>query len=241
MIYITGDIHGNVDKILMIISYRNITKNDILVLLGDVGINYYLNQNEARAKQRLNDTGIQMLCIHGNHEARPDTIPSYYEKEWHGGTVYTEDAYPNLLFAKDGEIYDLEGSKAVVIGGAYSVDKEYRLAHGWHWFPDEQPAEEIKKRVEDNLDKAGWSVDAVFSHTCPYPYEPVEAFMPTIDQATVDKSTEAWLGEIQRRLDYKNWYCGHWHINKHLKIGKEKELNFLMNDVMRLPTGEIDD
>lgn len=231
MIYITGDIHGEIDKVLFMIKYKKIKHDDIIVLLGDVGVNYYLNKSEERPKRLLNDTGIQMLCVHGNHEARPNTIPSYHEKDWHGGTVYVEDEFPNLLFAKDGEIYDLEGRKAIVIGGAYSVDKEYRLARGWRWFPDEQPSDEIKKRVEENLDKASWKVDVVFTHTCPYPFEPVEAFLPSIDQASVDKSTEAWLGDIQKRLDYKNWYCGHWHINKHVKIGKGKSLDFLMNNV----------
>ena len=35
-----------------------------------------------------------------------------------------------------------------------------------------------------------WQVDVVFSHTCPLKYEPVEVFLPGIDQSTVDKSTE---------------------------------------------------
>ena len=46
--------------------------------------------------------------------------------EWHGGLVYREEEYPNLVFAKDGEIYDIAGKKTIVIGGAYSVDKWYR-------------------------------------------------------------------------------------------------------------------
>jgi len=28
----------------------------------------------------------------------------------------------------------------------------------------------------------------------------------------VDKSTEIWLDEIEEQLDYKKWYCGHYHI-----------------------------
>ena len=48
------------------------------------------------------------------------------------------------------------------------------------------------------------------SHTCPRKYEPVEHFMPGIDQSKVDKSTENWLDTIEDRLDYKEWYCGHW-------------------------------
>lgn len=51
----------------------------------------------------------------------------YKLQEWNGGKVWVEEAYPNILFAKDGEIYDIAGMKTIVIGGAYSVDKFYRL------------------------------------------------------------------------------------------------------------------
>lgn len=53
----------------------------------------------------------------------------YKLQEWNGGKVWVEEAYPNILFAKDGEIYDIAGMKTIVIGGAYSVDKFYRLKH----------------------------------------------------------------------------------------------------------------
>ena len=68
----------------------------------------------------------------------------YKSQEWNGGKVWVEEAYPNILFAKDGEIYDIAGMKTIVIGGAYSVDKFYRLSKGYNWFEDEQPSDEIK-------------------------------------------------------------------------------------------------
>ena len=45
-------------------------------------------------------------------------------------------------------------------------------------------------------------------------YEPVEVFLPFIDQSKVDKSTEKWLDSIEDKLEYKEWYCGHYHIDK---------------------------
>ena len=60
------------------------------------------------------------MCIRDSHEQRPYTLDSYKEKLWHGGTVYYEEEYPSLLFAKDGEIFDLNGKQTVVMGGAYS-------------------------------------------------------------------------------------------------------------------------
>ena len=141
-----------------------------------------------------------------------------------------EDEYPNLLFAKDGEVYDLDGQKTIVIGGAYSVDKWYRLRMDMNWFPDEQPSEEIKSRVEQRLEELNWKVDVVLSHTCPERYIPVEAFLSGIDQSTVDNSTEEWLGRIEETLDYKAWYCGHWHINKQID-----GIHFLFDSYETLP------
>ena len=137
-----------------------------------------------------------------------------------------EDDYPNLLFAKDGEIFDLEGRKAIVIGGAYSVDKYYRLRNGMNWFQDEQPSDEIKRQTEQALENCQWKVDLVLSHTCPQKYVPIEAFLPGLDQSMVDHSTEEWLDTIEDRLDYQSWYCGHWHIDKRID-----KLHFMMRSV----------
>ena len=217
MIYITGDIHGEVFRVADAVERFNISSDDIIVLLGDVGMNYYGNsRGDRHRKKRLNKLGIPVFCIHGNHEMRPGTIPTYSEIKWHGGRVYVEDDYPNLLFAKDGEVYDLDGQKTIVIGGAYSVDKWYRLQRDLNWFPDEQPSKAIKASVEQKLDALNWKVDAVLTHTCPERYIPREAFLSSVDQLTVDNSTEVWLDTIAERLSYKAWYCGHWHINKRI-------------------------
>lgn len=59
-------------------------------------------------------------------------------------------------------------------------------------------------------------IDVILSHTCPFKYEPVEVFLPGIDQSTVDTSTEKWLDAIEDTTDYIAWFCGHWHINKRI-------------------------
>ena len=225
MVYLTGDTHGDFRRIKQFCQQMNTTLDDALIILGDAGFNYYGNYRDRNAKIFASKLPIMLFCIHGNHEMRPTSVPTYKEKLYRGGTVWYEEEYPNILFAKDGEIYDFDGRKCIVIGGAYSVDKFYRLAMGWHWFPDEQPSPEIKRRVEEQLASVHYMVDAVLSHTCPVKYEPVETFMPNIDQSKVDKSTESWLGEIESKLTYEKWYCGHYHIAK--KIDK---LQFMFED-----------
>ena len=93
------------------------------------------------------------------------------------------------------------------------------------WFPDEQPSDEIKDRVKSKLDSVNWKVDVVLSHTCPFKYTPTETFLSFVDQSTVDTSTEHWLDDIEDKLDYGKWYCGHWHIDKSID-----KLRFVMDD-----------
>ena len=153
MIYLTGDTHGRFERIGAFCDKMQTDRDDILIILGDAGINFHADARDNLRKEYLARLPITLFCIHGNHERRPESLDVYDEREWHGGQVFTEDRYPNILFAKDGEIYDLDGQKAIAIGGAYSIDKAWRV-EGRSWWPDEQPSEEIKSRVEQSLEFA---------------------------------------------------------------------------------------
>lgn len=218
MIYLTGDTHGSFERIEMFCKKMHTTKDDILIILGDAGINFSGPHIDEIKKYYIKKLPITLFCIHGNHEQRPYTIETYKEKRWKEGIVYYEEKFPDILFAKDGEIYDLNNKKCIVIGGAYSVDKMYRLARGFGWWSDEQPDSEIKQYVESQLENNSWEIDIVLSHTTPEKYEPVEVFLKGLDQSKVDKSTEIWLDKIEDKLNYKKWYCGHFHTQK--KIDK---------------------
>lgn len=232
VITITGDTHRKFERLLSFTQRFGVVDGDLMIILGDACINYYGNGKDDLIKYRLSKLGIKLFCIHGNHEMRPGSTGLYSEKVWNGGKVYVEDKYPFLMFAKDGEIYDIGGYKTLVIGGAYSVDKYYRQSQGYQWFSDEQPSGETRAFVERQLEKHDWSVDVVLSHTVPYKYRPVDHFIQGLDQSTVDSGTERWLGEIEERLTYKRWYAGHFHCDRdidELKIMYRKVCLF-MND-----------
>lgn len=224
-IYITGDTHGDFKKILYFCDKYKTSKKDIMIVLGDAGINYYLDNYDYILKEELLNYPITFFCIHGNHEERPENIKTYKTKIFNDGIVYYEEKYPNILFAKDGEIYTLNNKKVLVIGGAYSVDKNYRLMMEYNWYESEQPSVETKHMIIEKINNNN-KVDIVLSHTCPFKYMPYEAFLKGIDQSKVDNDTEKFLDEVESKLEYKKWYCGHFHIDK--KIDK---LRFMMNDI----------
>jgi len=216
MISITGDTHGDFRRVAYFCDTLGTSPHDILIILGDAGINYYEDYRDTNLKVQLADLPITLFCIHGNHEARPEGTGRYEEELWHGGKVFVERKYPNVLFAKDGEVFNLDGTKAIVIGGAYSVDKYYRLERGWKWWNNEQPDEKTRAYVERQLVSMDNQIEVVISHTCPLKYEPIEVFLAGIDQSTVDKSTETWLDTIEERIQYRKWYCGHYHTEKQI-------------------------
>ena len=147
-IYLTGDTHGQFERIISFCERQQVQPESTFIILGDVGLNYYGDRRDNRGKDNLTKIPITFFCIHGNHEMRPSEELGYQVKEYHGGKVWVQPEYPNLVFAIDGEIYDFFGHSCIVIGGAYSVDKYYRLARGYNWFEDEQPSDEIKEKVE---------------------------------------------------------------------------------------------
>ena len=226
MIYITGDKHGDYRDVFDFCYKYKTDINDILIVLGDAGINYHLDEFDYILKNKLRELPITLFCIHGNHEERPENIKKYNTKKFHNGIVYYEEEYPNILFAKDGAIYDFNNLKTLVIGGAYSIDKNYRILMGYNWYPSEQPSDEIKKMVRDVLREVNNKVDVILSHTCPFKYLPYEAFISGVDQTKVDKSTEEFLDEIENNTKYNTWYCGHYHIDKRID-----KIRFMMNDI----------
>ena len=228
MIYITGDTHRDFSRL----DEMEFNKDDILIVLGDASINYCLNEEDNGFKEYLKKYNVKMFCIRGNHEERPENLSTYKEINMFGGKVFIEEAYPYLIFAKDGEEYNIDGKRVLVMGGAYSVDKEYRLMYGYKWFRDEQLTKEEMDIIYNKV--KGKHYDVVLTHTCPYKYEPVEVFLSGINQSKVDKSMEHFLDKIEDSIEYDKWYCGHYHTEKRID-----KVEFMFESIKLFGEGNI--
>ena len=226
-IYIMGDIHGSVHPIKEFIRRnkdRQFNNTDVLILLGDSGLNYHLDERDYFFKKALCKLPFTYFVVRGNHEERPSICmqnnPDKWEcSEFFGGSVFQEKEFPQIKYANDmPESYFIpkgDGTyySTLVFPGAYSVDKFYRLMNKWNWFENEQLSPEemdwgkciIKFREE-------W--DLVLSHTCPIIYQPTDLFFSSIDQSTVDNTMERFLGEIEYSTNYKLWCFGHYHSTR---------------------------
>lgn len=231
--YITGDTHGT--PILGRLreasqTFKNLNHsfdNTALIILGDAGLNYFLDERDKHLKQEVEERGIYIYCVRGNHEARPQdilTMKLQYDESV-GNGIYMEDKYPHIRYFVDGGYYMINGYSVLVIGGAYSVDKYYRLELGRNWFENEQLNEEERAMIERYLAEFPRKFDFVFTHTCPLSWQPIDLFLRGLDQSTVDNCMERWLEKIKEQIDFSFWCFGHYHQNRIERPGVEMFYN----------------
>ncbi len=225
---LTGDCHGVFTR------FYNLPKDEEIgmIILGDAGFNFYLNKTDERKKKEVceNYPHITFYCVRGNHECRPQDLPNIekiFDENVHG-VVYIESNYPNIRYFLDYGLYCIDGYNCYVIGGAYSVDKYWRLEQASlteenndpkksGWFTDELlTKEEMDRAIEQiyNFKDMGKSIDFIFSHTCPYDWEPRDLFLGFIDQSTVDESMEKWMNKIKEDIHFFAWCFGHFHADR---------------------------
>ncbi len=241
-ILITGDIHGKFNTIRELYSlYKDVyvNDNDTIILLGDFGANFFFNYQDYKFKKKLGTYNFNYFAIRGNHEQRPSICMAENPSEWHteefwGGRVYVENQFPYIKYAYDcPEVYYIpaeksEPIKTLVLPGAYSVDKYYRLANNWSWFEYEQCNEQERLLGSELAKTQSW--DLILSHTCPIFFEPTDSYKIKLDQSMVDKTTERWLGQIEYNTKYNLWCWGHYHINRIYPYSKEGNQLALFGD-----------
>lgn len=219
----TGDCHGNFDKIKRFHTLHPETAGAFIILLGDVGINYFGDRRDKKRRIELSNLPYTFLMIHGNHEMRPGTVPSYEYSLWEGNPCWVHPEHTNQVFLDDGEA-TIAGLKVLIAGGAYSVDKHYRLSMGMNWFADEQMPDETRDKILEL--SVGSEYDLVLSHTCPFYDRPTDLFLPFIDQSSVDTLMEEFLQVVKDNLrGFGTWYCGHYHADR-----KQDRVHLLNDD-----------
>ena len=229
MIYLTGDTHGliDIDKLDLYFWDKDyVTKDDYLIILGDVGCLWDGGDGDRAVQKKLHDLPCTVLWIDGNHENFDLMACTGSESAWNGGRVQIiQEDIKRLL---RGQIYEIEGHKFWTMGGGNSIDRIYRQK-GVSWWSQEMPSREEYEEGTKNLERVDYKVDYILTHTCP----------ETIGRQLVntiypgEEELQRYLEFIANEAEFKDWYFGHWHVDK--DIGK---FHALYNRIIKLGENE---
>ncbi len=211
MIYITGDIHGTHSVNTRFNRWnfpeqKKLNKQDVVIIAGDFGLIWNRDKEDQYWLKWLDQTkSFTTLFIDGNHE-NFDLLEQYPIESWQGGLVHRINN--SVLHLMRGQVYEIEGLTFFTFGGAASHDQAFR-SEGKSWWAREMPNEDEYQLGLANLEKHHWKVDIVITHTCTY--QSLEWIKQHYATEVVADPMHDYFQHIQNRLDYQQWYFGHFH------------------------------
>lgn len=157
---ITGDLHGELSLGTFYRAKR--LQYTHLIICGDFGYIFGGTSREQERLDEINDIGLKIFFIDGNHE-NFNLLSKYQITHWNGGRVqYIRE---NIVHLMRGEIYNFFGLKIFTMGGANSTDKEYRIKD-YSWWEQELPNKDEREYALNNLKNNCNNVDIIITHTC---------------------------------------------------------------------------
>ena len=204
MIYVTGDMHGEISR-FDAPEFRRLKKGDAVIVCGDFGFIWDGGEKETKNLRKIGKKKYGVYFLDGAHE-NFELLEKYPVVDWNGGKA--RHIGGNLYHLLRGQVYELEGKKYFVFGGGESVEKQMRVDAG-KWWPNEMPtALEMQEGVE-NLKAAGLRVNYVLTHA---PAPKVTSAAPT---ATASKNQlEAFFEQVAKEVKYDKWFFGFLHIDR---------------------------
>ena len=230
MIFVTGDTHGSYDihklSAKKFPEGKLLSKSDYVIICGDFGLQWDDSSEEKWWLNWLDERPWTTLFCDGNHECHTmlNDLPLV---EMFGSKVGKVN--DSVYHLKRGEVYNIDGKKFFVMGGAESTDKASRVEH-ISWWKEEIPScSEFDKGLR-SLDEHNWKVDYVISHTAPK-VAIMELFKQT-NQYMFERfdAVTQYFDHIENLLDFKHWYFGHFHAD----IRLDDNFTCVYNDIVRL-------
>jgi hypothetical protein len=174
-VLVSGDFHANAENELSRITKRKLIGvygqalfDEIRyhVILGDGGFLWPRNEKGDRYNYKaLAFRPFPLLCVVGNHEpvlGRQDLPEADIGI---GESVIVVNEKPFVAYLKRGKAYNIDGFAFLALGGALSIDQEFRK-EGISWWKNEYWTGEEQEAVMKLL-KGNKQFDYVLSHTGP--------------------------------------------------------------------------
>ena len=204
MIYITGDMHGDIERFKQK-KLKKLRRGDTLIVCGDFGFLWDSSKKEQKTLRWIGKRRYHTLFMEGTHD-NMELLSQYPQKEWNGGLV--REISGRLRYLCRGQIFRIEDSDIFAFGGGESTDADFRdlgQVGQEQGLPTLAEIEEARQRLAAH----GNHVDYIVTHQAS---RKIGTFllMDKHDPNVLD----TFLDEVRADCQYKRWFFGRYHINK---------------------------
>lgn len=206
MIYLTGDLHGEMER-FQAETFKRLKKGDTLIVCGDFGFVWDGSTEEKKRLKKLGNLKYQILFVPGCHD-NYDLLASYPEVDFAGGRArqISEKVYELLR----GEIYEIEGKKIFAFGGGIDEDS-YLREEGRSWWKEEIPTEQEYEEAIRRLSEHDNEVDYIVTHDSS---ATLKQFLNMEKEDGGIEKIHAFFNVISKNVKFSAWYFGKYHQDK---------------------------
>lgn len=226
MIYVTGDLSGDFDRLLDFAKSeegKRLTKKDFVIELGDFG----LWPEKIKEIQKLNEElNFTLLFIDGNHEHFP-LLESFPRERLFGGEVHNIFGIYHLCRGEIFEIPTEEGKRVIAVcGGGDSRDKTYRTKEV-NWFEQEAVSDSDISKLLIKAKEYGMQADYFLSHSMSSAVKLEWNYECSIFQMGKEAYFELTesdfkIRDLIGRIKAKLYLSAHEHIDREHALGGKK-------------------
>lgn len=207
MIYVTGDLHGQLSR-FDDPALRRLKEKDTLLVCGDFGFLWDGSAAEMNTLRKLSKKKFNICFVDGTHE-NFDMLSKLKIKKWNGGKVH--QIAPNIFHLLRGQVFTLEGQTVFTFGGGESPDIEIRFEMNT-WSDKEIPTREELLEGVENLQKLGGKVDIIITHEPPARIKDFLLLNTGLDAPITAINT--YLEDVGKTCKFSHWYFGSMHMDK---------------------------
>lgn len=208
MIYITGDLHGEIER-LESKAVKKLKKGDTLIVCGDFGFVWDGSEREKKVLKKLGKQKYRILFVAGCHD-NYDLLESYPTIELCGGQV--RQISGNLYELLRGEVYEIDGKTVFAFGGGTSDDEHLR-EEGVTWWKNEMPDDTEYERAIQNLAAHHNEIDYIVTHDMS---TSMKQFINIKENDNEVEKIHAFLNALSKNVKFGYWFFGQYHQDKQI-------------------------
>ena len=208
MIYITGDMHGDPERVGRS-ALKELREGDTLIVCGDFGFLWDGGKTEQNVIRKLSRKKFEICFIDGTHE-NFSMLAACTPVVYRGGKA--RRVAKNIHYLQRGQVFEIEGQKIFTFGGGENPDLELKSDEEIDDFRPEVPTGLEMREGIDNMDRVNYEVDYIVTHEPP---ANVRAFLSLSQNETPSVSAlGAYFDELSNQAKYKKWFFGSLHMDK---------------------------